>query len=512
MEKVIFLKNAAILTATSLLLRFAGVIMKVWLAKAIGSEGIGLYQLIFSFYALAATFATSGICTAVTRLIADELGVGAKSSIKKIMRAGLWSTVLLAMVSNGIVFFFSEFIARHIIGDARATESLKILSFSLVFMGISSCIKGYFIARRKTLPQSFSQIFEQAVRIVSIMFLVKHFAMLGIEYACFGVFLSDLIAEAASCIFLAFAYRADNFYVSRLRGRDRPDYSITRQIARIAAPISGGRYANSVLRTFENSLVPTCLVAFGAERSAALADFGRIKGMALPLLFFPSSLLGAMATLLIPEVSEARSRGRKGELARLTERIISITAVFGIIFGFIFAFAGRELGELVYGDKKAGELIMLLSPIVPLMYLDSIADGMLKGMDKQAFTFVAGVSDSAMRIVLIAIFIRRFGLPGFIGIMYVSNIYTCSLNLRKLLACSGAELSLVRTAILPTACAAAVTVTAKFALGLLTPASALASAPLPFVIIFASVCLAAYFGALILTKCISKEEIKELVR
>ena len=60
MKKVIFIKNAMILTATSLFLRFLGVIIKVWLAAAIGSEGIGLYQLIFSFYVLAATFATSG--------------------------------------------------------------------------------------------------------------------------------------------------------------------------------------------------------------------------------------------------------------------------------------------------------------------------------------------------------------------------------------------------------------------------------------------------------------------
>ena len=42
MKKTVFIKNAAILTASSLLLRFAGIIFKVWLASFIGSEGIGL--------------------------------------------------------------------------------------------------------------------------------------------------------------------------------------------------------------------------------------------------------------------------------------------------------------------------------------------------------------------------------------------------------------------------------------------------------------------------------------
>ncbi|MEE1055002.1 MAG: oligosaccharide flippase family protein, partial [Acutalibacteraceae bacterium] len=78
MKKTLFIKNALILTVSSLILRFVGIIFKVWLAKLIGSEGIGLYQLVFSVYMLASTFAASGICTAVTRLIAEELAVGTK--------------------------------------------------------------------------------------------------------------------------------------------------------------------------------------------------------------------------------------------------------------------------------------------------------------------------------------------------------------------------------------------------------------------------------------------------
>ena len=73
MKKTIFIKNAIILTVTGLLLRFIGVIFKVWLASIIGSEGIGLYQVVFSVYVFASTFATGGISTAVTRLCADEI-------------------------------------------------------------------------------------------------------------------------------------------------------------------------------------------------------------------------------------------------------------------------------------------------------------------------------------------------------------------------------------------------------------------------------------------------------
>ena len=86
MKKTVFIKNAAILTISSLFLRFAGILFRVWLAAKIGAEGIGLYQLIFSVYVLASTFATSGISTAVTRLIAEELALGSKNSCIKILK------------------------------------------------------------------------------------------------------------------------------------------------------------------------------------------------------------------------------------------------------------------------------------------------------------------------------------------------------------------------------------------------------------------------------------------
>ena len=65
MKKTSFIKNAFILTVTSLILRTIGIFFRVYMAGKIGAEGMGLYQLVFSIYTLAATFASAGICTAV---------------------------------------------------------------------------------------------------------------------------------------------------------------------------------------------------------------------------------------------------------------------------------------------------------------------------------------------------------------------------------------------------------------------------------------------------------------
>ena len=68
--------NTALLTGASLLMRCIGMVFQAWLAGRIGAAGIGLYQLVMSVELLATTFAISGIRFAVTRLVAEEIGLG----------------------------------------------------------------------------------------------------------------------------------------------------------------------------------------------------------------------------------------------------------------------------------------------------------------------------------------------------------------------------------------------------------------------------------------------------
>ena len=55
------LQNTVILTLSGIIMRCVGLSYQVWLAGRVGSDGIGLFQLIASVNALLATFAISGI-------------------------------------------------------------------------------------------------------------------------------------------------------------------------------------------------------------------------------------------------------------------------------------------------------------------------------------------------------------------------------------------------------------------------------------------------------------------
>ncbi len=448
-NKVIFIKNAIILTATGLIIRFIGVFFKVWLAAAVGAEGIGLYQQIFSVYVLVSTFATSGLGIAVTRLVSDEAVLGCRRGIEKILRRCIAVSLAVALFSAAAVYFGSNFIATTLISDYRAAPSLKILSFSLPFMAVSACMKGYFIARKKTAPSSSAQIIEQIIRIAVIVFLIKSGAQDGLEQACKAVLFGDTIAEICSCIYVYLLYVKDRKKLDLLKGRMAPNFSILKKLRHIALPIASGRYLNSLLRTTENILVPQNLEKSGLSASVALSKFGMIKGMVLPLVFFPASFLNALATLLIPEMSESAAAGKDYKVKYTAEKCIHITLIFSIPFAPLFFFSAHRLGRLVYGDNEVGSMIMALAPLVPLMYLDSVSDGLLKGLDEQLVTFRNSIFDSLGRLVLILLILPFSGIKGFIFIMYLSNIFTCSANLYRLIKVSKAKVKPFKWVILP---------------------------------------------------------------
>lgn len=497
-----FIKNAMILTATSLILRTVGIFFRIYLSNKIGPEGMGLYQLVFSIYILAATLPTCGISTAVTRLVTEELVSGSRHSVQKILRRSLILTLGVSLICTAAVLFGANFIAEKFIKDSRAALSIKILSLSLPFMGVSSCIKGYFIARRKAEKPSGAQLFEQFVRIITIVFFINLFSQKGLAFVCAAILIGDTIAETASCVHLYILYKKDS---RTLPGalHSRPSYRITPRLLKIALPIAGSHYLNSLLRTIENLLVPNCLERYTGSKEISLSQFGMLKGMALPILFFPASFLTAMSTLLVPEISEARSRKQTLRVESTVNRTMQITLTSSILIAGIFLILGPKIGKLVYGEEQVGYLIRALSLIVPFMYLESVASGILRGLDQQLQSFKYSIIDSSLRILLIFFMVPPMGMYGFLIIMVISNVLTSVLNIRRMLKVTGVKLKLVKWIISPTI--AVITAGAITAM-LFRPI--ISRGILTFTILSGLSISVLYFAFLFLTKTLTKQDIK----
>ena len=506
MRKKRFLKNAFLLTATSLLLRAIGVFFRVWLSRVIGAEGMGLYQLVISVYVLASAFAAGGLTTAVTRQVADRLCIGDAKGAKRAVFVSVILTLFIALLTTLLICFFAEEIADFALKDNRAIPALKTLCLGLPFMGIASCFKGYFLARRRAESPSVALVLEQVVRIGLIFIFLSNHQGFSLSYACAVVLFCDGVSEGASCLYLFISYLLDK---KRLKGGAKPIkfMALLKENLHISVPITAGKYLSTFLRTVENLLVPQNLAKYTASYKQSLEQFGMIKGMALPILFFPASLLNSITTLLIPEVSQAKAVGNLKTVKKAVIKSFKITLFSSFLLGGIFLFNAQKLGVIIYKSEQVGYLIKALSPLLPVMYLDSMADGLLKGLDYQKATLKHSFVDSILRIFFILIFVRFFGMLGFLGIMYFSNCLTCFLNLRKLLKVTNVKVELKRVVVLPLIFALISLFSAYF---LLLPFANIS--PLLYLVVFTVLSSFFYLFLLSCKRLVTKKQVLECFR
>lgn len=433
-RKHLFIKNTAILTVTSLLLRAAGMYFSIYITGIIGAEGIGLYHMIFSIYLLMSGFASSGIVVAVTRMTADEMALGSRKSTASVLQKCLAVSIAMGLISAAATAGFAEVIGLHWISDQRSVSAVKAMALAFPFMSISCCLRGYFTARRRVGISSFGQMTEQAVRIVVCLVLLIHMAPMGVAYSCLAIMIADAVSEGAGCLFLAVGYLFDRKKCPNENPlRISPPYREYRQIWDIAGPITASHYLTTLLRTIESILVPDCLTRFVLSRSRALELFGLLRGMAMPLIFFPSTFLTALTALLVPELSEAQATGNVLRTREVVRRSMKITFALSMPAAGVFLLMSDQLGMLVYNRADVGPLLRALAPMMPLMYAESVVAGILRGLGEQKKALQYNIIDSVARILLIVAMVPFFGMTGFLLMMVFSNLLTSLLKIHRLL-------------------------------------------------------------------------------
>ena len=179
-------------------------------------------------------------------------------------------------------------------------------------------------------------------------------------------------------------------------------------------------------------LIPVLLKLSGASASHALAQYGLLSGMVLPILLFPAAFPAAVGTLLLPEIARESARGRAERVRALTRKTLAAALYMAVGFCALFLAFGQELMELLYDNAAAGGLLTLLTPLLPLLYVESICDSLLKGLGRQGATLVIETVDSALRILGILLLLPRLGMMGYVVILYGSAVL-CALTRLKLL-------------------------------------------------------------------------------
>lgn len=361
-----FLKGAVILSIAGAISKILGAVYRIPLARLIGAEGIGLYQMAYPIYTTILALATAGVPVAISILIARKETQGYPGESRRILRASLLLLAVIGILLSLLVMWSSKSLAVYVLKDARAYYAIMAVAPAIFLAALMSVFRGYFQGQQTMLPTAVSQVVEQIFRVTAVLFLAYLLYPHGLQYAAAGATFGAVVGGVGGLLVLL------AFYYSCRRRQDRAgvllpttslsSFSLAAEMIRLAVPVSFGAVVLPLVQMLDAVIVPGRLLALHYSTAEATALYGYLAGMAAILISLPTIFTISISTSLVPAISEALARNDR---VILKERLnygfragmmISFPAAAGL---FILAF---PICDLLYGHAEAG------GPLQPLAF------------------------------------------------------------------------------------------------------------------------------------------------
>ena len=429
MSKEHFFKGTFLLTSAGLCSRVMGFFYRIFLSHTIGAEGIGLYQLVVPLQHLVLAMTTSGIQTALSRLVSSHTALGEEKEARDSFQIGTFLALCLSCTASWIFFTFSEFFAVKILKEPATESLIRLLALSFPFASIHACINSYYLGLKKASFPAAMQILEQAVRIFSSCLLWQVCLAENIPVtatiAVVGSFLSELVAALCSFILVSLRHSDSSYYI------EKPLQKIS-EISHTALPLTLNRLLLSVLAAIEVVLIPQRLRMYGLSQSEALSLYGIFTGMALPCILFPSTATSSASVMLMPSVAEMQALGYRKRIRYITRCTSAACILLGTFCTAVFYFFGNFAGTILFHNEGAGLYIRTLSFVCPFLYTNIALTSILNGLGKTGLALIHSTIGILLRISFVVFTIPVIGIRGYLYGLLLSEICLCLLHIYAL--------------------------------------------------------------------------------
>ncbi len=410
------IKGTLILTAAGFLSRIIGFFYRIFLTRAIGAEGMGLFQLVTPIIGVVFAVCSAGIQTGISKFCA------VRESRRGWLLAGLIISLPLSLLTAVLVYMNAGWIAGRILLNPTCAPLIQMLALTFPFASFHNCVNGYYYGQKKTGIPAFSQLFEQLVRVMTVIayaaWCEQNHRPVTVICALYG----NLTGEIASAVFCTAALLLGrHLSVSGMSGV----FKKVRQLFIFSFPLTANRLLMHLLQSGESILIPAQLAVYGHSSTEALSLYGILNGMALPLILFPTAITNAMSVMLLPEVSGAQAANRQDSILRTLDNAVKLCMAMGIMSTLLFIFYGSRIGALIFDEPAVHSFILILAWLCPFFYLTTTLNSILNGLGKTTLTCVQNIFSILIRIAFLIVLVPVYGISAYLCGLLVSQIFIC---------------------------------------------------------------------------------------
>lgn len=424
-------RGTLLLTAASLVLRGSSMCFQVYLSNRIGAAGVGLLQLIASVSFLAMTIGSAGVRVASMYLTAEEYGARRPGGMRKALLCCMIYGLVASSLCGVALYYGAEWIALEWIQDIRAASSLRVLAWSMPASCLWSVLAGYFTACSKLRQLVWVEFIEQGLSIAVTVLLLVFWVGADTERACLSIYLGNTTSTVLT-LFLLAALALSDRKVAVPEG-----LSMWKRLFRLCVPLAANDALRSGLSTTEHLLIPRGLSQYGGSSEGAMASYGTIHGMVFPVMMFPAVLIQSLSDLLVPELAKCRAAKDQRRIYQLADRCLRMGLLFAAAVAGLCLSVSSPLGMLLYRSEEAGFYLRLFAPLVLILYMDAMVDGMHKGMGEQVYCVRVNTFTNLLDVILLWVLLPRWGIAGYFFTFTLTHVVNFFLSIARLMTVTG---------------------------------------------------------------------------
>lgn len=446
-KKKSFMVNVAIVMFSQVAVKLLGMVYRVVITNigGFGDLGNGYLNSGFQIYTLLLAVSSIGIPNAISKMTSERNAVGDYRGAHRIFKSAMLLFGIVGFLASSLLYLSADFIAHSVIRLPGTEHVLRCLAPSILFVCLSSVIRGYFAGMENMKATSTSQVLEQffkcflTVAIVYLMASVPFImtvmlkapegdADLRAAYMASGAQVATTLSTVFSFIYLLIFYSRrrsqilENLNSAEAETEIKPLSSMFKSILMISIPISLGSVISAM-----NRIIDTATITRGIE--AAFANYIPSSGIANPtleqlhaeaarlsgqlgksdtLINLPLSINIAFSTVLVPVIAGALKRGDKKTASEKVSYSMMISMLIALPCAIGYIALAKPIYALLYPNARLGYDLMQISAFAMVFTaLNQTLSGSLQGVGK-VFTPATGLLIGCIvKFILNVILIRR---------------------------------------------------------------------------------------------------------
>ncbi|MFV8829736.1 putative polysaccharide biosynthesis protein [Alkalihalobacterium sp. APHAB7] len=390
-------QGAIILTVAALLTKVLSAVYRIPYQNIAGDIGFYVYQQVYPFYAIAFTLSIYGFPVIISKELSSQQRDKKKQTL---LSTYFYALVFISTVAGLLLFLLAEPLSKWM-GDPLLTTPLRVTALTYFVVPILSVFRGYFQGQEWMTPTAVSQLTDQSLRVILILFLA--YVMMFLGYGPYGAGLGAVIGSVlgavagAICLLLYFRQNKKRKGISIQLGKVNKEYILP--FIKNSVLFSMTILVIVFIQLIDSLTVLRFLLESGVPIEVAKISKG-IYDRGQPLIQLGTMVATAFALTVVPMISRAKMLKDQGEARQKTELTLRLTYVFGLLASVGLAIIIEPTNHLLFTNREGSNVLFILAFAIVFGALVMTSAAILQGYDK---------GDIAARHIVIGLVVKVFG-------------------------------------------------------------------------------------------------------